>query len=61
MSNDKLIQVKFSAIERVHDKFVRVRTLAGKAVTVTAPHDSTLKVNSDGEGHVICPRYMAEA
>lgn len=58
MSN---VTVKFNKVIRVTDNFIRVRAENGKAITVTAPHDKTLKMKEPfcGEGMLVCPSAMA--
>ena len=59
MSN---VTVKFNSVLRVGDNFIRVRAQDGKSVTVTAPHDKTLKMKEPfcGEGMLVCPSAMAK-
>jgi hypothetical protein len=59
MSN---VTVKFSKVVYVADSYVRVRSEQGKLITVTAPHDKTLKMKEPfcGEGMLVCPSAMAK-
>lgn len=60
MSNQavKTTVLAFTKVLRISDSNVTVRTRQGEAITIPAPHDKTLKLRSEGEGTVQCPRYL---